>query len=420
MNTTLRALAANVLGQTLRPAVGIAVLGMLGWAVIAAPGCESTHGKYTKEHMSTAKAKMEALKSATEYKMAEQAFLGNDLPKALKHVEYSISLNEPVAKSHVLLGRIKMEMGDVEAAQAAFEDAKTLDAKSVDAEYYEGILAERIDRKEDALAHYQAAVALDPAKAQYAIATAEMMIELGKVPEAQTFLESRQAAFDHNSGVRQTLGHIAMMKNEPTQAESLFNEAHLLTPDDQGITEDLIRAQIATRKFAEAEYNLSRILTGKENKDRRDLIHMRAACLIQLDRPVEARDILVKLTQDQAGAADIEAWISLGQVSYTLNDMVRVRLASGRIIAIAPQRPEGYILKALALRRAGDLDGAKKNVQTALTLQSTADEYVLLGMIQQDQARTNDARLSYAAALRQDPKNETAGKLLNALDHHVE
>src|SRR3954468_17950315 len=115
MTTTDRTQATNVLGQTLRTMLAVGGLTLLGWAAIIAPGCAGMdhHGKYTAEHQSAAKAKMEGLKAATEYKMGEQAYLAGDLPKAIKHVELSISLNDHVAKSYVMYGRIKMEMGDV-------------------------------------------------------------------------------------------------------------------------------------------------------------------------------------------------------------------------------------------------------------------------------------------------------------------
>src|SRR5262245_44194168 len=120
--------ALRVLGQALRGALAVGILALLGWAAVFAPGCVG-HGKHTAEHLSAAKTKMEAMKSATEYKMAEQAFLGNDLPKALKHIDYSISLNEKVARSHVLRGRTFMEMGDLESAAACFTHALELDPK---------------------------------------------------------------------------------------------------------------------------------------------------------------------------------------------------------------------------------------------------------------------------------------------------
>src|SRR4051812_34386406 len=90
MNTTTTNPTPTVLGPTIRTVIAAGLLTLLGWAAIAAPGCGS-QGKYTHEHITGAKAKMAALKSATEYKMGEQAFLAGDLPKALKHVEYSLS-----------------------------------------------------------------------------------------------------------------------------------------------------------------------------------------------------------------------------------------------------------------------------------------------------------------------------------------
>ena len=290
-----RAPTCRILGQ--------ALLALVACAALAAPGCEALNkqGKYTAEHTSGAKAKMEAMKSANEYKMGEQAFFAGDLPKAQKHSETSITLNEKVAKSHVMLGRIKMEMGDLEAAQACFDKALKLDAKSVDSEYYQGILAERIDRREDALTHYLAAGTLDSANPQYAIAAAEMMIETGKIEDAEAFLSGRRNTFDHNAGINQTLGHIALLKSDPKTACTFFNEARLLAPDDQSIIEDLIRAEIATGQFTQAEYYLARIQTNKDNKNRRDLLQMRAACLVQIDRSVEAREILITLTQGRGG-----------------------------------------------------------------------------------------------------------------------
>ncbi|HYE61942.1 MAG TPA: tetratricopeptide repeat protein [Phycisphaerales bacterium] len=405
---------ARLVAQAVRIAVGVTVTAGLAWGFLNAQGCGGTHGNRTAEHYSTAKMKMEGIKAATEFKMAEQAFLAGDLRKALKHVDYSLSLNRDVARSHVLRGRILAEMGNIEGANECLALAKAIDPKNVDAEYYLGTIAERIERREKALEHYVAASELDTSNPQYAIAAAEMMIELGKVDEAQAYLNGHSANFDHNAGIRQTLGHVAMMQNKPEEAVTLFNEARLLQPDDQTITEDLIRAQIATKRYAEAEYNLNRLLLGKDNKDRRDLKHMRATCLVLLDRPVEAREILINLTLDQAGASDVEAWAELGQVAYMLRDYPRVKQCANRVTALAPSRPDGYVLKALSQRKSGDLAGAKKSIETAVKIDRTSDNLVLLGMIQQDLNQNEAARLSFAEALRVNPQDANAGMLLSA------
>jgi len=410
-----RALGRGVLGQAAR--VG-AVATAAAVMCLASIGCGG-NGKYTSAQSSAAKTKMEALKSATEYQMGQQAFLAGDLHKALKHADHSISLNGKVARSHILRGRTLMEMGNIEGSLACLRTAQTLDPACVEAAYYQGILAERIDQKQVAMDHYRAAAELDRTNPQYVIAAAEMMIELNQITEAETYIAGRGDGFDHNAGIRQTLGHIALMKNEPEQAVTFFAEARMLSPDDTHILEDLVRAQVATSRFADADYNLSHLLRAEENKGRRDLLQMRASCLVQLDRPVEARQILLELTKDQEGASDVGAWITLGHVSYVLRDMPRVRQAASRIIAIAPRRAEGYVLRALVLKRAGDLDGAEANLDTALSLEQSSETYVLLGMVQQELLRPADARMSYGAALRANPNDASAGRLLSALDSPI-
>ena len=70
-------------------------------------------------------------------------------------------------------------------------------------------------------------------------------------------------------------------------------------------------------------------------------MHLRAKCLLQMERPVDARDLLLKVTAESSGTADTDAWIELGQVSYILQDFPKVRSAAGRVIVLAPTRPEG-------------------------------------------------------------------------------
>lgn len=388
------------------------VLGTAAAALLLAGlgACGTKH--YTAEHKNAAKVRMEQMKSATEWQMAHQAFLAGDLAKALRHVNYSIELNENVVKSHVLRGRIHMEMGQLEQASASFAAGEALDGKNVDVWYFQGILAERIDRKEEALRRYRGAGELDGTNAQYAVAAAEMMIALDRTEEAEAYLQERGSGFDHSAGVKQTLGHIAMLRDEPAKAATLFNEARLLAPDDSAIIEDLVRAYITTANYADAEMHLARLLAKADGQGRRDLQHLRAKCLLQLERPVEARDLLVKLTSDSAGTADTESWIELGQVSYLLSDFAKVRTAASRLIVTAPDRAEGYVLRGLFLRSTKDLAGAEQNFRKAISIKNEPDTCILLGMTYRDLNRHAEARACFQEALRLNPGDATATKLL--------
>ena len=391
-------------------------LAIAAGAAFGLSGCKG-HGNYTTEGINRAEERMAEMKSGTEWELARQSYLAGDLDKALKKAEISIALNDDVPKSHVLRGRILLEMGRMDGALESFEEALVHDEEFVDAYYYQGIVFERIVKRKQALEHFMKAAELDDGKAQYAIAAAEAMIDLGRIDEAKEFLLSRNEQFQHNPGVRQTLGHISLMTDRNEQAVELFNEARLLAPDDNAIIEDLVRAQVLTERFGEAEYNLSQLLADLEpGQERRDLEHMRARCLVALKRPVEARDLYVSLTEDTAGAADVEAWAGLGKVAFALRDDNRLRLAATRVMALAPQRAEGHTLMSLWHHRRGNSLAALDTISNAIDREPT-DVMALTfrSMILEDLGRFDEAKQSLAKALDIEPGNPNALAMLGRL-----
>lgn len=385
--------------------------GLCAGLTLALGGC-SGHGNYTTKTISAAKEKMDMMKSGTEWEMARQAFLAGDLDKALKAVNRSLALNPQVPKTHVLKGRIMFEKGDMEQALDALTKAEALDPSLADAPYYSGLVFERLTQKEKALESYQKAAAIEPSNVQYTIASAEMMVDLGRLDEAKDYLNGKAQTFEHNAAVRQVLGHIALIQADPKTAAGYFDEARLLAPDDMAIIEDLARAQVATGQYGDAEVYLAKLINSPDGKNRRDLMHLRARCLTALDRRLEARDTLIKLTDGQEGQNDVEAWIALGQICYTMKDTNRLRQASGRVMAVAPNRPEGYVLRSLQLRRSGDLRGAEDAVRKALERKQDSDALVLLGMIQQEQNQHNQAATTFRQALTVNPSNTQATQAL--------
>ena len=158
------------------------------------------------------------------------------------------------------------------------------------------------------------------------------------------------------------------------------------------------------------------LFRSDENKDRRDLKQLQARCLMNLDRPVEAREILVKLTSDQNGAKDVDSWIDLGNVSYLLKDQNRLRMASQRVLSMAPARTEGYTLRALWLRRSGDLNGALECVNKAMEFKEhDADVMILRSLVLKELGRFDEAREGFAAVLADDPDNAAAQKGMSSL-----
>lgn len=388
---------------------------LVATAMFALAGCAHDKPKYAKDGLDAAQTKMAVLKSGAQWGMAEQHFFAGDLDKALKAVDQSLALNPEVAKSHLLRGRIMLEKGRLDDARVAFAHAEQLQPDNVDVQYFQGILAERTQKPDEALTRYLKAADLDANNAQYVVAAAEMHMQAGRLDDAEKLLTDRRKQFDNSPAVRQTFGHIAMLRGDSNKAAQYFNDAFLLAPKDMRILEALVEAQVASGQYADAEYNIQRLLDDEANKDRRDLKVMQARCLVAVNRPVEARSILQVLANDRAGGRDVRVWNDLGQVAAILKDRVNLRLAANRVMALTPEQPEGYVLKAMSLRLEGKNDEALVNLDAALAkAPSDPTSYVLRSVILKDLGRMTEAKSALATAQQLDPGNPATTALMNS------
>jgi len=396
-----------------------AFVATMAFTLPALIGCAGGHGKYTQEHISLAKEKMSFMKSATEWDLARQAFLSGDLEKALTKVDGSIAINDTVVKSHVLKSRILIEMGDLGNAIKSLNTAETLSPEDPDTHYYLGVVYERLNRPEDALTHFENACEFDDYNPSYAVAASEMMIDLDRSVEARRYLETIPMAVN-NAGIQQTLGHIALINQDSKQAELHFRDARLLAPDDTGILEQLIHTQMQNGHFAEAERNIAALLQSFEHKDRRDLKLLHAKALIGTQRPVEARSIYQELLSQTNGKSDLDAWIGLGNTSYSINDDRTARRAAARVVAIQPSLHDGYVLWAMIHRRGGDMDKALIAINDAIDRNNTdADLFAFRAVVQRDLGMTKGALSSAARALSLEPSNKELVGFVRSLEASV-
>lgn len=384
-----------------------------------AGGCnQGRHGSYTREGAEIAQLRLAQLKSGTEWQMAQQQYLGGDLDKALKTVDRSIALNPGVAKSHVLKGRILLEKGALEKSKESLEHALTLQPENVEAHYFLGIVHERFSMDEKALSFYQKASELEPSNPQYVLAWSEMFVNLQRIDEAQELLLSKKESFGYSAAIRQTLGHIAVLKGDHDTAANYFNDALLLAPEDPAILEDLARSQIATGRFGDAEFNLARLCRLPDHSDRRDLKLLRARCLMAIDRPLEARTILQELTSTQDGENDLEAWVELGNAAVILKDKRTLNITSKRCTGLMPSRFEGHFFRGAYF----NLENQKTEALSALdqaiqrSYQSSAP-FVLKASILNELGRNQEAIDTLAAANERFPQDRVVASLRMRFEH---
>lgn len=387
----------------------------LAAGALAITGCQG-HGKYTTEALDNARERMSSIQAATRWDLAHQQYLAGDLKKALANVEQSIELHGSVAQSHTLHGRVLLELGQLEAAVKALDRAIEIDPSVAEPHYYRGIVFERFSEYVEAHESYETAAILEPADPQYAIAAAEMLIQLDLLDRAEATLKERAREYQHNAGVKQTLGHIALLRGDAAAAVSYFREARLLASDDLSIVEDLVNAQMLAGDWVEAEFNIRQLLQHEDHKNRRDILQMQARCLVGLGRPVDARSILLGLAQSPSGAADASVWIDLGKVALSLGDDRRVKVCAAKAIALAPTRHEGHMLSAsLAMRESRLHDALAALDKAARFAVGDARPAMLRGVVLQQLGHHDAAAASFAEALRIDPKDPRAQRLLASM-----
>lgn len=395
-------------------------LSVLGLAALLAAvgGCNNggQRGEHTSEGIKVAQKKINALKSSVEWETAEHQFLAGDLDKALRTLERSISMTPDVPKCYILKGRILIEKAQYEAAEQCLLTAESLDESNIDAQYYLGVIAERQSQFAKALTRYNTAMELDAANPQYVIAASEMYIQLGQIDKGDALLREKAPEFASNAGIRHALGQLEMLRSQFDKATEYFSEARLLAPDDLMVLEDLTRSQIACRHYSEAELNLGVLLKAPANEKRTDLQVLRVRCLAAMDRLAEARSIMGTVIAGDNHINDVSAWILYGNICARLEDPVRLRQAVQRIITLAPDRPEGYALRAMLLRMSNQHAAALQAINTAISLNpNDPEQWVIRGLIQAEGGDFAQSQRSLRAALKLDTTNANATTLLNAI-----
>ena len=378
-------------------------------------GCNSSkQGKVARQDSS---ARMELVHAQMAFDQAEQTFATGQFDKSLKQIDTAIARSPERAEYHTLKGRIFIETNRLESAMKSFERAIELDPTRPEPHYFAGIVQQRWSDHSGAAESYRTAYDLENESVSYLLATAESLIALGDYSSARQLVEPRMPFFEHNATLRQLLGQIALLEENPDRAAELFEEARLLNPDDDMLLDDIAHAHFSAGNFAKALHAVNQ-LQETTDEDRPDLLHLEARCLAMLDRSSEARNVYLQLSQ--LSPADPVIWIELGNVALQVGDFRRVALCSARAIALAPERYEGHLLKGLYEQNEGNHQNAIEAFETAASLaKGTAWPHVLLGMSLEAIGSDDDARMAYGAALRAEPSNQQAQRRLNELDGAV-
>lgn len=332
--------------------------------------------KRGKEARALANVKFNAVRSRVDYDQADQAFRSGNFIESKRHLEAAIDKSGEQSEYWTLLGRVYLETGALQDSLASFEEAERIDPKNADAQYFLGIIAERLDRPLEAVKYYLSALDLSPSSSKMLVAAVDVLIGAGMYREAEETLESHGVDFDHDAAVLHLMGRVAMMNEDWERAATHLEQSVLLDGEERWTLEDLARAQIGAGRTADALLTIDRLFEASDagNEDR-ELLRLRGRCLIKGGRLREGRQSMLDLVN--LYPEDVQGWIDFGLVCIQVEDFKRVLRSGQRLVVLEPQRFEGYFLLGQVAQRNRDYESALKLFARSNELASDRTEPLL-------------------------------------------
>jgi tetratricopeptide (TPR) repeat protein len=343
--------------------------------------------------------------------LATDQYKSGNLDKCQQTVNQALQMDATNPALHLLAARVDIELGRLESAERRLRTAGELNPTNGEVDYLMGVVQQRWQRPEPALAAYTRAAEKKPEDPAYVIAQAEMLVQLNDTDRALSTLLDRVSAFEHSAAIRDAIGQLYEQTGQADQAIEYYRQASVLDPQDLGTRERLGLALYRKGEFSDALTQFRRVLRENESEARIDVRLLAAECLLQSGGVAEARQDYEKIAvQDPRSTS---AWAGVCKTSLRLGDVRRAEAAIIKAVAIEPNSAQLQVMMGYVRMKQGRLDDAMASFRRAS--QADKDDAVslsMIGMIMHKQGRSSDAVEMYRRALSIDPHDELAVKLL--------
>jgi tetratricopeptide (TPR) repeat protein len=349
--------------------------------------------------------------------LARQQYEAGSLADARKSLDEAARLAPGNVHVRLLSARVFIESGQLETALRELEEVRQLDAANAEAAYLMGVIYQRWQKPENALQWYVEAAEKAPAEAAYLLARAELLVAVGRAPEALAYLQERLTYFENVASLRDAVGQILVALGEPARAVPYLREATVLAPDDLQIREHLALALYFAGDYRAAADLLGRLLSEERLADRTDLKLARAKSLLKIGRAADLADgraLLQEVALAEPGSAHV--WLALAEAAVLCSDPQRAEVSVRKALALDNANPEALMLLGYLRVVEGSYDDALLAFQRAAALDPRDTVATcMIGYVLQKQGRHAQALEQYGRALQQHPQDDLAAALLAGL-----
>jgi cytochrome c-type biogenesis protein CcmH/NrfG len=382
--------------------------------VVAMTGCDQMQKEKIKSHKQWHQARARIICS-----VGEEHIRGGSLDKAQSCAMESLGMAGDYLPARILLAKVLLGKGCYDQADEHLQKAETLSMamqkdssnappKGAEIAYLRGEVAERTSRYPEALACYQKARALDPSNDAYLMASAEVLVSMGKPKGAMELLEVRlqRIGTENEPSVLILAGEVAMLTGNYAKAADFFQQYHRQTIESLKVISDSQTSESSDSSVSQSCW--VHIMLGDS--------------YMALNRPREAKVAYESAVKIEP--SDSKAWLSLTKACVACGDGRRGIVAGLRALELtdnhidskdAADRMDISIATACAMLI------EKRPTDAMRVLATSAKEHpndpmlwCMLGRCYSAQGQSDRAAACYMAALRSDPKHKLAKTLLTS------
>ena len=387
--------------------ISLALLGLI------AGGCSS--GKPSRKEQ--ARANWNAARAGVLLNLANDQYRHGNFADARKTSNEALKLSNKVPGLFVLRAKLDIEDGELQSAAAALAAAKALSPADPEPYYLSGIVNERWQKAEDALADYRAALERNGSEMAYLLAVAESLVGLDRPAEAAALLEPKVAYFESSAPIRDMLGQVYAEQGRHAEAAEMFRQAAVLAPDDADIRERQAVALAQAGDFRRAADLLERLTAEPANAEKVSLHLTLAECRMQMGNAAGARAAYQRATR--IDERNVAAWLGVGKAALAAGELDRAEVAVGRAEALRPAGRVGAdvaLLRGYVQLKRGQVEQAAASFAAAGRIEPRDPmPLTMYGYCQQLLGRPAEARRFYDRALELDPGETLADELKRAL-----
>ena len=390
---------------------GLLTVLLMSLLLVTAGGCA---GDKKKDSKAQAVRQWQEARAGVLHGLAKDQYKNGNFVDCRATLNEALKLAPENVQLRILSAKLAIEQGQLEVADRELSKARQVDPKNAEIDYLSGVIYQRWQKHETAYEYYVSASDKQPAELAYIMARSEMLVAMGRHPEALALLQEKMNYFEHSAVIRDAVGQLLVQSGKYNEGSEILRQATILGPDDLTIREHLAMALYLDKDYRAASEELTRLTANEKYAKRGDLWMALGECQIQMNDSRSARRSFDAATQLNPNLAS--AWLSLGRAQLQANDLRRAEGAAKRALSLEPENGQAHLLIGYIRLRQGKKDDALASFRKASALdQQDTVSLCMVGYTLERMGKSEQALKCYAKALKIKPNDDMARKLMASI-----